>query len=71
MLEKNAKELQKLKEAKGISTTTSAFNLGKEVKDIADSVKSSPMTTEEVHEVCYFKYLFINICNAPLNYICF
>jgi len=51
LLERNAKELQKLKENKGVSASTSAFNLGREVKDIADNVSSSPMTTEEVHEL--------------------
>ena len=58
MLEKNAKERQKLKETKGLTASTSAFNLGREVKEIADSASSAPMTTEEVHEVCVITSIF-------------
>ena len=60
-MEKNAKELQKSKEAKGLLSSTAGFNLGKEVKDIADKVSSSPMTNEEVHEVCQINVLYITI----------
>ncbi|XP_065054316.1 gamma-tubulin complex component 2-like isoform X2 [Rhopilema esculentum] len=50
-LEKNAKERLKAKELKGLTTSTSALSLGKELKDLADNSFGSPMTSQEVNEL--------------------
>ena len=73
LLEKNAKERQKLKDTKGLVASTSTFNLGKEIKDASDNMLAAKMTSEEVHEVSvlfFFEIRFLQTSCTPFDSGC-